>query len=326
MQPRLFSILIAGFKDTVRETLAGVLALQRSNDVSFEIILLDNTPDSRHRTMAETVFAAAPAGVRTLYLPHPSPGKAEAQNHGIAEARGQFLVFLDDDVLPDPKLILAYDAAFRAHPECAAVQGRVALHFEDGAHVPAWFNERFRLDLAEMDFGRVIVPFEMGLTGANMAFRAGLFRTYGGFDERLGPGRSGTLEDQEFSERIRARGESQLFWPEASVHHRIPPARLRFRAFARIYFDVGYSDFFLSGHHIRGGRLRFTLYTIKQWLLLASRLLTAAARLRTPDLLHACCEACRIYGYWRQGLNQMGPRPHPSPSSPNHSITQSLNH
>jgi len=317
MHPRLFTILIAGYKDTVRETLAGVLAIQRSNGVSFEVILLDNTRDSRHRALAETAFAAAPDSVRTVYLTHPVPGKAQAQNRGIAEARGQFLVFMDDDVLPDPNLILAYDEAFRAHPECAAVQGRVALQFEDGAQTPPWFNERFRLDLAEMDFGRAIVPFEMGLTGANMAFRASLFHTYGGFDERLGPGRSGTLEDQEFSERIRARGETQLFWPQASVRHRIPPARLRFRAFARIYFDVGYSDFFLSGHHIKGGRLRFTLYTIKQWLMLIPRLLAAAARLRTPDLLHTACEACRTYGYWRQGLQQWGAPPLSSPPLPN---------
>lgn len=307
MNNRLFTIIIAGYKDTVRQTLEGVLALRSSADVSMEIILLDNTRDGRHRALAEAAFATAPAGVRTVYLPHPVPGKAEAQNRGIAQARGEFFVFLDDDVLPDPGLVLAYDEAFRAHPECAAVQGRVVLQFEEGAQTPAWLNARFRLDLAEMDFGRVIAPFEMGLTGANMAFRARLFREFGGFDERLGPGRSGTLEDQEFSERIRARGETQLFWPGASVRHRIPPARLRLRSFTGIYFDVGYSDFFLSRHLIKGGRVRLTRYILLRCLARVGRGLLAALRGRRADALVEFCELFKHYGYWLQAMRQLKP-------------------
>ncbi|MCE9613210.1 MAG: glycosyltransferase family 2 protein [Lentisphaerae bacterium] len=303
--PRLYSIIISGFKDTSADTLQGVLALQRTADVSFEVIFLDNTPDGRHAAMARAQFAAAPHGLRTVYLPVPTPGKAAAQNLGLAEARGGCLVFLDDDVLPDAKLVLAYDEGFQNHP-CGAIQGRVELLFEQGAQPAPWFNARFRLDLAEMDFGRSIMPFEMGLTGANMAIRADLFTRFGLFDERLGPGRSGTLEDQEYSERIRAGGVVQLFWPAASVRHRIPPARLRVSSFTGIYYDVGFSDFFLSGHHIKGGRLRFTLYTLKQMLRGQPRLLGSALCGRTADLIHAYCDCWRAYGYWRQGMRQLG--------------------
>ncbi|MDA0577546.1 MAG: glycosyltransferase [Verrucomicrobia bacterium] len=302
---RLYSIIISGYKETARETLAGVLAMQRSADVSFEVIFLDNTRDSRHSAMVRELFATPGAEqIRTVYLPHPVPGKAAAQNRGIAQARGEFFVFLDDDVLPAPDLVRAYDRGFQAHA-CGAIQGRVSLLFEGGGWVPDWINARFRLDLAEMDFGKTVMPFDMGLTGANMAFHAGLFQRFGGFDERLGPGRSGTLEDQEFSERIRAGGEVQLFWPEASVQHRIPPPRLKLRSFLKIYFDVGYSDFYLSGHYIRGGRLRFTLYTVKQMLGRAPRLVWALLRGRQAEWRIALCEMARAYGYWRQGLAQL---------------------
>ncbi|MDA0989869.1 MAG: glycosyltransferase [Verrucomicrobia bacterium] len=303
---RLYSIIISGYKYTTRETLAGCLQQKLTEDISLEIICLDNTRDSRHRAMVEAQFAAAPATIaRTLYLPHPVPGKAEAQNHGIREAQGAILIFLDDDVLPAADLVASYDRGFATH-DCAAIQGRVVLAFEPPDAVPRWLHDRFRLDLAEMDFGAPIEPFEMGLTGANMAFRGELFQRYGFFDERLGPGRSGTLEDQEFSERIRAGGERQLFWPEAMVRHRIPPERLRLKSFAGIYFDVGHSDFFLSRDLIAGGRFRFTLYTVKQCLLTTLRALSTGLRLRRSDMLVHYCELFRHYGYWKQAMRHLG--------------------
>jgi len=302
---RSYSILISGYKQTSRRTLAECLSLEASSDVSFEIVFLDNTRDSRHRGMAEHLFAESEtAAVRTRYLAHATPGKVEAQNQGIDLATGDYFIFLDDDVLPDRQLVVAYDRAFQSH-DCGAVQGRVELLFEDGITPPRWLNDRFRLDLAEMDFGDVILPFEMGLTGANMAYKRDLFDQYGKFDERLGPGRSGTLEDQEFSERIREAGEIQLFWPGASVQHVIPPERLRLSSFASIYFDVGHSDFFLSRDYISGGRFRFTLYTIKQCLVRLFRTVALSCRLRRSDALVEYCEIFKHYGYWKQAMRQM---------------------
>ena len=300
---RLYSIIISGYKDTSRETLSRCLSLDTEADVGYEVIFLDNTGDGRHLGMANELFSGLDEGVRTVYVPHAVPGKAEAQNLGIGEARGDFLVFLDDDVLPNPDLVLQYDRGFAAH-DCAAIQGRVELLFEEGCDIPTWLNERFRLDLAEMDFGREIIPFEMGLTGANMAYKASLFEKYGLFDERLGPGRSGTLEDQEFSERIKAGGEVQLFWPAAGVRHVIPPERLTVRSFAGIYYDVGFSDYFLSHNLIRGGRIKFSLHTIRKSLGNMAGMLWLAATCRKQEAIQKYCELFRFYGYWKQAMQQ----------------------
>ena len=303
---RLYSIIISGYKKSCRRTLGECLALVVSSDVSYEIIFLDNTPDSRHRVMAEHLFAETEtAAVRTLYLPHTTPGKVEAQNKGIAKAEGTYMIFLDDDVLPDKRLVIEFDRGFQSH-RCSAIQGRVELLFEHGIRPPAWLNNRFRLDLAEMDFGEAILPFEMGLTGANMAYKSELFERYGKFDERLGPGRSGTLEDQEFSERIQKGGEVQLFWPHASVRHVIPPERLRLRSFTGIYYDVGHSDFFLSRDQIVGGKFKFTLYTMKRCMMRCFRCLRLLFSSRRSDALVEYCEMFKHYGYWKQAMQQMG--------------------
>ena len=83
MPARLYSVIISGYKNTSRQTLEGVLACRRNDEVDFEVILLDNTADGRHREMATEVFSTAAAGIRTSYLHHPIPGKAEAGLQGV---------------------------------------------------------------------------------------------------------------------------------------------------------------------------------------------------------------------------------------------------
>ncbi len=300
-----FTILISGFKATARETLRLCLELN-AVDGGYEVLFLDNTRDSRHEPYVRGLLSQPVRdGVSLQYVPVSSPGKAAAQNVAVRASRGRYIVCMDDDVLPDPELLREYERAFDAHP-CAAVQGRVALLFEGVDRPPSWLDHRLRLDLAEMDFGKVIYPFTMGLTGANMAFRREAFDRYGLFDERLGPARTGTLEDQEFSERLQAAGETQLFWPAASVQHRIPPERLRVGSFARIHYDVGYSDYLLSHAMVKGGPAKFGVYTLRQCLGHIGHALAALAGRETGTAVYEYCELHRCYGYYRQYLRSRG--------------------
>ncbi len=295
-----FSIVISGFKETSKDTLTACLDLLPGETGETEIFFVDNTTDSRHRQMVVDIgHSRSGTRARVHYIPVPVPGKAAAQNAALSRCCGQFVLCLDDDVLPCRDLLREYEKAFTSYP-CAAVQGRVELFFEGVVKPPLWLDSRLRLDLAEMDFGKVIHPFEMGLTGANMAFRREVFRKYGFFDERFGPGRTGTLEDQEFSERIQSAGEIQLFWPEAAVQHRIPASRLKAKSFALIHYDVGYSDYLLSRHLVKGGFLKFGIYTIRQMGRHFGRLIFALIRGQKADAVFAYAEIFKCLGYYRQ--------------------------
>lgn len=296
-----FSILISGYKATAIDTLSMCLDLMPPESGSAEVLFLDNTPDSRHAGCVAEICESFPDKV-LIYLPVPVPGKAAAQNIAIRRSSGKYVVCLDDDVLPDPDLLREYELAFGLSP-CAAVQGRVELLFEGEPVPPAWLDARLRLDLAEMDFGEVIYPFEKGLTGANMAFRREVFERYGLFDERLGPGRAGTLEDQEFSERIRVAGESQLFWPGASVKHRIPPSRLKVNSFARIHYDVGYSDYLLSRNLVKGGGLRVGAYIVRQMMRQCGKMILFGLLGRRAQAVLAYAEIFHNLGYYRQFMS-----------------------
>jgi GT2 family glycosyltransferase len=64
------------------------------------------------------------------------------------------------------------------------------------------------------------------LTGANMAARRELLAKVGGFNEELGPGRSGISEDVEFAQRVLRRGGRIGYEPRAAVYHEVDWSRL----------------------------------------------------------------------------------------------------
>ncbi|MFD2816573.1 glycosyltransferase family 2 protein [Paracoccus aerius] len=70
-----------------------------------DIVVVDNGPDPE----TEAVTRRNP-GVR--YVQEPRPGLSRARNAGIAVARGDVAVFVDDDVRPEPGWIEPLLAGF----------------------------------------------------------------------------------------------------------------------------------------------------------------------------------------------------------------------
>jgi GT2 family glycosyltransferase len=187
---------------------------------------------------------------RFCYLFEPRPGKSCALNTGIANARGDILAFVDDDVTVEPNWLQNLTAKLRSG-EWAGAAGRVLLaqaftlppwllwNYTDGGFRPnplsvlcAYFDlgdEGKELDLDE-------VPY-----GANMAFRRSAFAKYGGFREDLGPrpGSQIRTEDVEFGRRLITAGERLLYEPSAVVYHPVPKARITKEFFLAWWFDMG---------------------------------------------------------------------------------------
>ena len=112
------SVIIPTYRHAayIEETLASAFA-QTFRD--FEVIVVnDGSPDdtaARLQPLAQTG--------RIRYFEQANAGQAAARNRGLAEARGDFVAYLDDDDLWPPDKLAWQVAALREHPGWIMVSG-----------------------------------------------------------------------------------------------------------------------------------------------------------------------------------------------------------
>lgn len=187
--------------------LPDLLAALAAQTADVELVVVDDasddgTSEQLTRLLAETRLPAL--ALRTRQRSGPSA----ARNAGAARARGEVLLFTDDDCLPDPAWAAELSDALRAGT--TVVQG--ATSPVDADHGP-WDRS-------------ITVAAPSGLyETCNLGVVASAFRQVGGFAD-LGllqrPGARGFGEDAELGSRL-ARLGSAGWAPRATVRHRWLP-------------------------------------------------------------------------------------------------------
>lgn len=232
-QPPFASVVICtrDRPDSVRTTLDSILSCRYPRE-RFEIIVVDNAShnDSVVR-LVETEYHDDEVAVSVVE--EPVPGLSNARNRGLTQARGEIVVFADDDVLVDRDWLAILVGAFERSDRVGATSG---LTLPDVLETPAqrWvegFGGRdtgFGLrvfDLENPPPDGPLFPFTVGEFGAgrNMAFRRDLLRELGGFDPALGPGTiAHDGDDIEALLRVLLSGRQIVHDPGAIVWHAHP--------------------------------------------------------------------------------------------------------
>jgi len=218
---------------TLRQTLEGV-AQQTYPAGRREVMVIDNnsTDDTASVVIA---FAGKIPGLRRVL--ETRQGLDHARNRAIEEARGEIVLFADDDILVESDWIARMTEPFGTTQggRVGAVGGEVIPVFPDG--LPAWIAEwhsplAFRTDAGPIS--RNQCPM-----GANLAIPRAIFATIGmfhtGLDRTAGSYFSGG--DSEMVGRIRAAGLEVWFSPQGAVRHQMPAERTTFRYAVRHAFD-----------------------------------------------------------------------------------------
>ncbi len=161
---------------------------------SYEVIVTDDGSQPTAEPMLREQFPWA------RWFAGPRRGPAANRNYGARQARGEWLVFLDDDCVPAPGVLAAYVAARKQSPGSTVLEGRTRA-----------IGVRTRLDME--------CPInETGgyLWSCNFCIRRSVFVGMGGFDEKFP---SAFMEDVDLRLRLRKAGEPTAFVPEAEVGH-----------------------------------------------------------------------------------------------------------
>ncbi|MFP4162643.1 MAG: glycosyltransferase family 2 protein [Chitinispirillaceae bacterium] len=145
----------------------------------------------------------------------PFPNLPKARNKGVLTGNGDIVLFLDDDVVPDEKLLEKHRSAY-GDANVGAVAGFVddSLFCSDQS-APSRFDP-FTGELIQ-NFSLSRSQYTISVMGANMSFSRKALERSGGFDHNFR--RNALWEEVDLSFRIRSLGYRIWYCSEAKVVH-----------------------------------------------------------------------------------------------------------
>ena len=201
-----------------------------NNDFTdFEILVVDQDPSQTLRSALSDKFNR---DGRISYLFLAEAALDKARNVGVAHARGEILVFVDDDTEVEVSWLSAYAEAFsRVEPAPGIVGGRL-----DGRWLskkPRWLPEEQEYLLGIYDRDGELGPMNDGdlPIGANFAALREVFDKAGKFDERVDYSyarRASMLAggDSLFALKARQAHYAIYYQPAARAWHKIAKRKL----------------------------------------------------------------------------------------------------
>lgn len=213
LQPELSIILCSYDRCETLSRCVAALEAQTSPPGSFELVVVDDgSTDGTHGWLDEHEFQV-PARV----VHRENGGLSAARNTAIGEARGEILLFINDDTIAFPDLV---ERHLDAHRRCGEEPVAVLGTFEQpesacaGALMRLLEQNHFVFPYADLrggerhDWNRFWT--------CNVSVSAAAVRQAGGFDERF---RHYGCEDTDLGVRLAALGHQVLYEPAARAHH-----------------------------------------------------------------------------------------------------------
>lgn len=190
-----FSVVIPTFErpQDLKAALSALLPEKQSFKQKFEIIVSDDSNDQRSRLLIEREFN------KVTWTTGKRNGPAGNRNSGAKIAKGEWLIFIDDDCIPESNFIQSYELAILQNPQISVFEGRI-------------FPDRERKTWAE---GCPENSSGGMLWTSNLCIKKSLFDQLGGFDERFRV----AYEDVEFAHRLKQNEIQSIFVHEAAVCH-----------------------------------------------------------------------------------------------------------
>ncbi len=178
----LYTILIPLYREerVIRQILKAMTAIDYPTDKLDIIITLE---EYDHPTIEAIHKENPPAHFKTLILPNVNPKtKPKALNVALNEAKGEYLVVYDAEIIPDPDQLKKAYCAFRAHPEIAVLQPMLDHYNTNQSLLTRLFNAEFSFYYDLFLPGLQKLGYPIPLSGHSTHFRTGVLRRIGGWD------------------------------------------------------------------------------------------------------------------------------------------------
>lgn len=188
-------------------------SVQSQRDISWELVVIDDSSDDGTRPWLRDLKCEN----LKVILPDEHLFRARAANLGLAAARGDYVMSLDDDDILHPGALSVLARALEKYPEAVASVGARRTWFtaEDYFRRDAHPRSVLLLNI----FDELLYGWS-AVSGQNL-YRTGLIRNLGGYSDGLSP-----CDDRDLWLRVAAEGKVVLV-PETVVTYRLHPNQWR---------------------------------------------------------------------------------------------------
>jgi GT2 family glycosyltransferase len=232
--------------DTLARTLDAFANLENISE-NWKLVIVDNASTDA----TKDIIRAAASRLPIEYVAEPRPGKGFALNAGLERAEGDFVVLIDDDIIPEPNFLAAWRKAADSCPQFSVFGGAIIPDFE--TQPPSWLLDTdwmtglYTATVPGRSAGEMRLGDVVDVYGPNMAIRSTVLQQGFRFDERLMTGPNAIIgDDSEFVIRLGEHGFRIGFWPEAAVRHLVNRSQITWRWMLRRFFRLGRFYYFLD--------------------------------------------------------------------------------
>jgi len=304
----VFSVVIPTYRR--RRSLKRVLealAAQEWPPAAMEVVVVSDGADDGSAHLVRSF----PMPFSLRLVEQANLGPAAARNRGVENARGRFVLFLDDDVIPSARLVAEHS---RAHGES---RDRVVIGtmLEPPGRLLPWVRWEARTLAGQYEamVTGLWAPTPWQFYTGNASVRREHLRRAGGFDARYR-----RAEDVELGFRLERLGLEFVFAPEAAGTH---IAERPFSSWLESGYQYGRTDVLFGKAEERAGALFPTRHPLTRRLvrwglryprsarrlaLPAQAAIRVADRTGLPRLSHQLCSAIFNLHYWLGVADQLG--------------------
>lgn len=211
----------------------------------YEIVLVDNNSNDKTKEECERFMQEYP-DISFNYCFEAEQGLSYARNCGIRNAKGDVLVYVDDDALVNKEYLRTYADFFAANEQAVAAGGPILPQY-DGCEEPDWMSHYTR----QLITGKLYLgehqrefPHDAFPGGGNAAYRKSVFEAVGLFNTELGRKGDSLMgaEEKDLFDKMTSRGMKFYYLPTAILYHLIPPRKLTQDYFNRLTAGIGASE------------------------------------------------------------------------------------